>query len=241
MFGDAYRRGHQRVVGFVDGRDLDVVVPACPDWTALDLLRHLAGDADDVVARRLDGLASEEWTQAQLDRRSGMDADAVLEEWAGNVDAVADALDGIDAMGLPDSIPAAWGRTTPDALPATLISDLLHHEFDLRNAYGDRNGRDLMDLHFSAGGHVRSIRGAFQARDLPTIRVESTDAGMGWDVGYGDPVATLRAPSFALMRGIGGRRTRSEMVAMGWDGDPEPFVDAMVLPHLAMRETSLRE
>ncbi len=241
MYGDAYRRGHRRIVDFADGRDLDVVVPACPDWTALDLLRHLAGDADDVVSRRLDGLASDEWTQAHLDRRADMDVDAIVEEWAGNLDAVADALDGIDDLGLPASIPAAWGTTRPDALPATLIADLLHHEFDLRNAYGDREGRDLMDLHFAAGGHVRSLRGTFRARDLPTIRVESTDAGMGWDVGFDEPVATLRTTSFTLMRAIGGRRTRSEMLAMGWDADPEPFVDAMVLPHLSMPETSLRE
>jgi hypothetical protein len=43
------------------------------------------------------------------------------------------------------------------------------------------------------------------------------------------------------MRSIGGRRTRDEILGLEWDGDGEVFVDAMVLPHLAMRDTSLEE
>ena len=121
------------------------------------------------------------------------------------------------------------------------ISDILHHEFDLRNAYGDTAGRDIMDIHFAAAGHVRSIRSLFSANDLETIRIESTDSGMGWDIGHGPPVAVMRAPSFQIMRAIGGRRTKAEIRAMGWEGDPEPYLDSMVIPHLSMRETSLRE
>ena len=117
----------------------------------------------------------------------------------------------------------------------------LHHEFDLRNAYGDTDGRDLLDIQFAAAGHVKSMRANFSASNTPTIRVEASDSGMGWDIGHEEPVATLTATSFELMRAIGGRRTRSEMAAMGWDNDPEPFLDHMTPPHLHVRETSLHE
>ncbi len=98
-----------------------------------------------------------------------------------------------------------------------------------------------MDIHFAAAGHARSVRPNFSARDLATIRIESTDSGMGWDIGFGEPVATVSASSFEIMRTIGGRRTGAEVAAMDWDADPTLFVAAMVLPHLSMRDTSLGE
>jgi len=241
MYAEAYRRGHDRIVGFMNGRDHGVVVPACPAWTAADVVRHLSGISSDIVDRVFDGFASEQWTQAQIDARADLAYEDVVAEWAGTVDAAAEALDAPPSDGLPDRIPSALGPVPLAALGPMAISDIVQHEFDLRNAYGDTTGRDLMDIHVVAAGHVRQIRGRFAAQGLPTIRVESTDSGMGWDVGYDEPVAVLRAPSFQIMRAIGGRRTRGEMLAMGWDGDPEPFVDAMVLPHLAMRETTLAE
>jgi len=54
-------------------------------------------------------------------------------------------------------------------------------------------------------------------------------------------VATLTGSSFELTRALGGRRTRGEIRAMDWDGEPEQFLDHIVLPHLGMRTTSLME
>lgn len=241
MYAEAYRRGYERITAFMEGRNPDVRVPACPEWTAADVVRHLAGISSDMVGGVVEGFASEEWTQRQIDALADLSFDEVLAGWASTIDVASERLDHMDAAGLPESVPSALGMVPTSALGAMAISDILHHEFDLRNTYGDRSGRDLMDIHFVAAGHVRTLRGPFSAKDLPTIRVESVDSGMGWDIGRGEPVATLRAPSFQIMRGIGGRRTRGEMIALGWEGDPVPFVDSMVLPHLRMRETSLRE
>ncbi|MGI9667538.1 MAG: maleylpyruvate isomerase family mycothiol-dependent enzyme [Acidimicrobiia bacterium] len=241
MYAESYQRGVERVIEFMGGRDTDVVVPACPDWTALDVLRHLAGDADDVVSLNVDSIASDEWTQAHIDARADLDFDGVVADWRSNAGDAAASLDNIESLGFPPVIDSAFGKVPPSVLPATLIADLLHHEFDLRNAYGDPYGRDLMEIHFAAAGHVKALRSSFAANDLDTIRIESSDSGMGWDIGRDVPVATLRATSFQLMRAIGGRRTKAEMRAMGWDGDPEPYLDSMVLTHLAMRDESLRE
>jgi hypothetical protein len=165
----------------------------------------------------------------------------VVAEWDNIIGPASVLLDAIEDLGLPEAIPSALGVTRVSDIPAMVISDILHHEFDLRNAYGNAEGRDILDIQFSAAGHVKSLRPFFDAAGLPTIRVEASDSGMGWDIGYGDPIATLSATSFELMRGIGGRRTRGEMSGLAWIGDPAPFVDHMVLPHLSMRETSLRE
>jgi len=241
MYAESYQRAHHRIVDLLKGKDPKAAVPATPGWTVTDVVRHLTGLAVDLTNGVLEGYASDEWTEAQVSARRDMRLEEVLAEWAGVLDAASTLLDDVESLSLPDQVRSAAGVFSPKAIAPMAIGDILHHEFDLRNAYGDASGRDLMDLHFVAGGHVRSIRPNFESRGLPTIRVESTDSGMGWDVGYGGPVATLSASSFEIMRGIGGRRTRGEMLAMGWDTDAAPFIDAMVISYMAMPETSLGE
>jgi uncharacterized protein (TIGR03083 family) len=241
MYAEAYQRGQARVVDFMGSRDPEILVPATPEWSALDVVRHLTGISVDLSNLVFEGFAGDEWTEEQVSSRRDMTLDEVVAEWDNIIRPASVLLDTIDDLGLPEAIPSALGVTRVSDIPAMTISDILHHEFDLRNAYGDAEGRDILDIQFSAAGHVKSLRRFFDAADLPTIRIEASDSGMGWDIGYADPVAALTATSFELMRGIGGRRTRGEMGGLGWIGDPEPFLDHMVLPHLSMRETSLRE
>src|SRR5271154_6375492 len=82
--GVAYRGVRARVRGVVEGVDasaLERVAPATPKWRAHDVLAHLVGGPDDVVNGRMDGLASEPWTQAQVDARRAATAAALLNEW----------------------------------------------------------------------------------------------------------------------------------------------------------------
>src|SRR5207245_2381392 len=61
-------RGRVReVVESADREALDAIVPATPEWRARDVLAHLVGVADDVVNGRLDGIATDPWTRAQVD------------------------------------------------------------------------------------------------------------------------------------------------------------------------------
>lgn len=205
------------------------------------MLRHLTGVTFDIVHRNFEGFASDEWTAEHLALRSHLPVDEVVAEWNSIISAASLILDRVENLDLPTAVHSAAGLISPRLLPALAISDLLHHEFDLRNAFGNTEGRDGLDVQFSAAGHVKSMRTRFSSNDLPTIRVEASDSGMGWDVGREEPVATLTASSFELMRAIGGRRTRGEMSALGWDDDPEPFLDHMTPPHLHIRETSLHE
>lgn len=241
MYAMSYKRGQERVVALMEGNDPETMVPACPEWSATDVVRHLAGLSADISHDVFDGFASEEWTDRQIADRADMTIDQVITEWNASIDGAGSILDEVASSDHPRVVPSALGMIPTTVLGAMTISDILHHEFDLRNAYGDSSGRDLPEIHIAAAGHVRSLRGLFAAHGLPTLRVESTDSGQGWNVGRDEPVATVRASSFELMRSIGGRRTRDEMLALDWDGDAEVFVDALVLPHLAMRNTSLGE
>lgn len=241
MYGASYQAGLERIVTLMDGRDPETIVPACPAWTSTDVVRHLAGISQDITMHVFEGFASDEWTDAQIQARAALSFGEVISQWRSSVSEAVDALDSIDTLDIPETIDSALGRIPTSVIPAMAVSDLLHHEFDLRNAYGDQSGRDLLEVHFTAAGHARTLRGQFASLGLATLRIESTDAGQGWNIGRDEPVATVSATSFELLRGIGGRRTRDEILAWTWDGDGEAFVDSMVLPHLAMRDTSLGE
>jgi uncharacterized protein (TIGR03083 family) len=208
MYAEAYQRGQARIVQFMAGRDPETAVPATPDWSALDVLRHLTGLSVDLSNLVLEGFASDEWTEEQVMARRSMSFDDVIAEWDNIIGPASVLLDAIDDLGLPEAIPSAAGLIKVTAVPAMAIGDILHHEFDLRNAFGDSDGREILDIQFSAAGHVKSLRVPFDTAGLPTIRVEASDSGMGWDIGYGDAVASVSATSFELMRAIGGRRTK---------------------------------
>ncbi|MCB1246404.1 MAG: hypothetical protein KDB69_03980 [Acidimicrobiia bacterium] len=98
-----------------------------------------------------------------------------------------------------------------------------------------------MEVGFAAAGHVRGLRWVFAAKNLPALRVVAAETGQDFAIGHAEPSAAVTAPSFELLRGIGGRRTRSEMLAWDWAGDGDPFVDSMLLPHFRMRTETLGE
>lgn len=241
MYGFAYKAGHERVVAFLADRDTDTIVPACPEWTAADVVRHLAGISADTANGVFEGFASDEWTEAQVGARRSMSYEDVVAEWEISIDRAIAAMDDVESLDLPERIPTAFGPIPPSVIPGAAVSDILHHEYDIRNAYGDTGSRDLMELQMAAAAHVKGLRPKFMSLGLPTLRVVSTDAGQEWNIGRDDPVATVRASSFELFRGIGGRRTKAEMCAWDWVGDAETFVDAMHYDHFRMRTDSLAE
>jgi uncharacterized protein (TIGR03083 family) len=241
MYGFAYKAGHDRVVAFLADKDTDTIVPACPDWSAADVVRHLAGISADTTNLVFEGFASDEWTEAQVGARRSMTYDEVVDEWATSIDTAVAVIDDVDSLDLPDLIPTAFGPIPVSVVPGAAVSDILHHEYDIRNAFGDKGSRDLMELQVAAAAHVRGLRQKFTLLGLPTLRVVSTDAGQEWNIGRDEPVATVKTSSFELFRGIGGRRTRDEILAWDWDGDAETFVDAMHYDHFRMRSESLGE
>lgn len=218
--GNAYAGVRERVTALVraTGDDrLQQPSPATPGWTAHDVLAHLVGVTEDVVEGRLDGIATDPWTQAQVDRWRDRDASALLAAW--------------DEYGPKFE---AMMDSVPGEMAGQAVFDAFTHEQDLRCALGRRGGRDsdAMTISWSWILDARTRAGATAVRFV-------TEAGEAV-AGAGEPVATVRASRFDLLRAFSGRRTASEIAAFGWDGELRPEL-MIFAPIFSMREAPLGE
>jgi uncharacterized protein (TIGR03083 family) len=241
MYGALYREGQARIVDLATAGQSDTIVPACPDWSVTDVVRHVAGLAGDVVAGHTEGYGTDEWTNRQVEERRGEALGDVIAAWDGDLDAVIGIIDDADASGLPEWMSSMGGPMPRAALPAAIISDLTQHEHDVRHALRRPGARRSPGVVAAAHNHVKGARLAFAALGLPTLRVEVTDGDEVWDIGRGEPVAVLRTSVFELLRATGGRRTLEEIAAYEWEGDSGQFVAPLVLPYFSPRETPLGE
>jgi hypothetical protein len=81
-------------------------VPATPAWTVHDVVAHLTGVAADLMEGRLDGLATDEWTNAQVARSRNLSVVQLLDLWdeqGAAVDAVADSFGAAGGQLLADA------------------------------------------------------------------------------------------------------------------------------------------
>lgn len=239
MYGMIYRMNQQRVAELVRDNDPEVVVPACPAWSATDVVRHVTGLAADVASGHVEGYATDEWTDHQVSSRAGMSLDQVIAEWDSVVDGVCAVLDDIGDSSLPEMINTKIGPQKRTTFSAAIVGDLHHHEFDLRNAFGDRTDRERPDVVGAGVGHAKALRPAFKAYGLPTLAVVID--GNPIPVGMDAPVASVSLSAFEAFRAIGGRRTLDEIRGYAWDGDSEQFVDRFVLPFFSPPGESLSE
>ncbi|GAA2511155.1 maleylpyruvate isomerase N-terminal domain-containing protein [Pilimelia columellifera] len=209
-------------VGRVDRltRDLDdargaVEVPALPEWTVRDTVAHLAGVCADVLDRRLDGAPGPTWTSRQVDERRSRSMSELLDEWHGRASAMAQAL--------------------ADARFARVAMDAWHHLYDLHGALGESPAPDPRGAVAVVEVQARALtrgwisgQGEGWPADLPALVARATDGG-SWVLGAGEPTAEVRAPVFELARALIGRRSLEQLRAYAWSGDPERFLQAMVV------------
>ena len=100
-------------------------VPHCPTWTVNELASHLLGVPDDVVHGRMEGVASDAWTQAQVVRHQAKTLRQIADELA----ALAVQFDPL----LPH---------VPAMSRSQMVMDAVTHEHDLRHAVGAPGERD---------------------------------------------------------------------------------------------------
>ncbi|MGO9874146.1 MAG: hypothetical protein ACLPVY_10135 [Acidimicrobiia bacterium] len=189
----------REVVERVDPTALQRVAPATPRWRAHDVLAHLVGVPDDVVHGRMDGLASEPWTQAQVDARDAACAADLLAEW----DETAPQFEVLLAG-------------APDAIAGQAIFDAAAHEHDLCNALDVRGARES-DAVRVGWEWVRDLRTRGGAPAICFV-VETGEQISG----VGDVVARIEAPRFEFFRAVSGRRTATEIAHYGWDREANP-------------------
>ena len=205
--GEAYAATRRRIRALAQGRDdlARVSVPRCPEWSAHDVIAHVAGVVDDALNGRLDGVATDPWTAAQVERGRGRTTAELLDQW----DEQAPGFEGIlDAIGPP-------GRQS--------VLDVVTHEHDLRDALGEQGDRDSDAVTTGAGFIADAIRRNAAAQGLPVPGFRTTDGGR-W-TGDSD-AAVVTADPFELIRAATGRRSERQIRALGWEGDVDAVIPA---------------
>ena len=200
-----YRETRERLTALVAGLDeveLGTPVPACPGWSVADVIGHLAAIPEDVLAGRLTGPPSEEETAAQVNRFRGRPMPQTLAGWT-------------ELAPRFEEIVAAF-RVWP------AVIDVASHEQDIRGAVGQPGARDTEV--------IREMSGWLLTRLSPPVRlrvaVEGTRIRVGPD---GEPVLGLTTTWYEAFRWRMGRRSRDQLAALDWSGDPGPVLDHLVI------------
>ena len=211
-------RGRVReVVAGVDRSSLELVVAATPEWRAHDVLAHLVGITDDVVHGRLDGVASDSWTAAQVDARAALGTADLLAEWDECSPRFEDLL-----------------AASPAEIAGQAVFDAATHEHDLRTAFGRPGARDsdAVEVGWQWLLDARTRGGA------PTLCFVMD--GEEQTSGVGEVVARIGAPRFELFRAVAGRRTADEISRYEWSCEPDPAL-LLAADFFSLSKTSLGE
>ena len=216
-----YRAARERMTALVEeGGDAGrAPVPACPAWTAADLVAHVTGLAADLGAGRRPGPDLQVWVDQLVEDRRDRSVADVAAEWT-------ETAPSFEAM-VEDKPYRWWG----------LVYDVLVHEHDLRGALerpGERDG-EAVDVALALG--LRLVQGDLDKHGLPAFRLV-TDDGVHV-VGEGEFGLTLEASRFEALRLLGSRRTMDQLRAAAFTGDLERYLPGLV--HMALPAEDLGE
>ena len=200
--GALYREGRGRIADLVRdaGEGVETKVPACPEWTVRELVSHLSGVCADIINGRLDGVATNPWTQAQVDERREWPISKILEEWddyGPQCEAICEHFGGAEVQ---------W------------LSDMTTHEHDIRGALGQPGERDSEAVRVGFSWMAERLGEIGKERDLPTLRLVTLE-GDEVVAGEGTPQATVKGSRFDLFRTMTGRRSIEQIDELEWDGD----------------------
>ena len=213
---EAYSECRARIASLTSGLDDRVAavrVPTCPQWSVHDVVAHVSGVVDDVLAGRLDGIATEPWTAAQVDARRARPIVEMLAEWNTGAAVFETMLD-------------AAGNTGRQA-----VADLVTHEHDIRAALREPGARDSSAVRIGVGFVADAFVG-INANSGISARVCTSD---GAEFGAPDASVVLTGDSFEILRAMTGRRSIDQLRELEWQGDVEsvlpsftfgPFVPA---------------
>lgn len=193
-----------RITELVQGlspEELEATVPATPAWRVRDVVAHLSGNLDDILSGNLDGVATDPWTAAQVEKRRGRSVDEMLAEWSENGPKVEAVLNDFGSAGVQ------------------LLMDSVTHEHDLRGAVQQPGARDSDGVDMSLQWLVDGL-----GQRIPSgLRIIAGD--QEWVIGPGEHAATVTAPDeFELLRSLIGRRSVAQVCDWKWEGDSSSYV-----------------
>lgn len=192
----AYRGIRERVRAIAADADRAGACPLTPAWSVGDTLAHLVGVATDVAEGRVDGAATDPWTQAQVDARQGRTVAAMLEEWE-------TTGPGLETIML----------SLPVVISGQIVFDAVTHEHDIRHAL-DRSGGHDSDAIAIAAGWIANYAGAARADAGPAVEITYGSRNVRW--GAGAAASHARLSEFEFVRSVSGRRSAAQLAAQGW-------------------------
>ena len=199
----AYAAIRERVIAIVRAAPpeaLDAIAPATPQWRVRDVFAHVVGVATDVLNGNIADAGGDQWTAAQVNARYDPPIASLIDEWES-------AGPQIDAFVL----------SVPTALTGQLLLDTSTHEHDIRNALGCPGARDSDALVMGAVWLVNALGQLYDSTGDAPLRFETESFRA--NAGTGEPVATLRASTFEVVRAVTGRRTHAEIADYEWAPD----------------------
>jgi hypothetical protein len=211
---DLYSSTRVRLTSFVSEKRIrdDLPVPATPGWTVHDVIAHLAGVAQDLASgRQPTGGPTDEWTAGHVERGRGIPTADLLVDWQRSAAAVEELL----------AKAAIW----------PVVLDAAAHEQDIRGAVGDTGARDCPVVHIGAAVMLKGL----QVPHPLVIETEQREVRVGPDGADVEP-DRLVTSDFEAFRWRLGRRSRQQLAAMRWSGDPEPYLDHLCVFGPAQRD-----
>lgn len=203
--GTAYGESRDRLSALIAAASnpSGVAVPACPGWSVHDVVSHLVAVAEDVLAGRLTAPPDDSTTAEQVARRRDRPTGEVLEEWAAVSPGMEELLRGV----------TIW--------PA--VMDALSHEHDVRAALGVPGGRDLPVISTVAARMLSWYK--------PPVGLTVRVGGQTFEYrpDSDDPGLALDTDAFEVFRFRLGRRSRRQLAAMAWTGDPSAVLDSLTV------------
>ena len=160
----AYVELRDRMIPFLRSLPEDsarVVVPHCPDWTVQETVSHMVGVPEAILMGDLDGIASDAWTQRQVERHRGDSLEQLADAWQETADPFLTVLPMIPLPAL-----------------SQLVFDVTSHEHDVRHAVAQPGARDSQAVTVG----VNFMKHAIDSRADLDVEVANTWNAAPFDV-----------------------------------------------------------
>lgn len=231
------RRSITELVKDLSDEQLAMQVPATPEWTIIEVIAHLTGDAAYVIAGDIpdqffQAFGSEEgvrhlnqWTERMVAERRGRSLPELLDEWDEHAQVLVKMFRGEPGPALPP-----FGERV-------LVTDIGVHQQDIYGALGIKRDRDGPPIRIGLAGYVAMV--ALRAAGSGLGPIAFVTPEKTYATGDGEPHATVEASRWEFFRALSGRRSMEQIRAYRWTGDPEPYIP-LFFPY-GIRETPLVE
>ncbi len=183
-------------------------VPLSPEWTVTDVASHLCGLNAEVASGRLTGLGTDERTAHQVAVRRGHSMKEICDEWIGH------------------EVPMRQAIAADPFFGTRLAGDLIVHFHDIRHALGLPIDRGDEATISAAHGYVLNLQQRVLDRLGVGVDIALTDGTRFPAVGgAASSSVSLEASPYDFLRSVTGRRSRRQVEALGWNGDPAEILD----------------